>query len=87
MTKPLILLLSVLAFAACDNMPNRSASDNKSMPSTSRSDATVAPTAGDTASTNGAAAGKAGNRSDIGNAGTKNEPGMTEAMPSGMAPK
>ena len=88
MTKPLILLLSVLTLAACDSMPNRSASDTKSVPPTSRSDATVAPTAGSIPSNNGAAAGRPSNSGDAvnGSAGT-NASGTVEAIPSGMAPK
>ena len=87
MIKSLMILMSTFAFAACDGMPNKSAADSKTMPSTSRSDATMAPTAGTNPSSNGAAAGdRAGNRSDAGNAGTS-ESGMKDATPSGVAPK
>ena len=93
MTKSLMILLSALALAACDTMPNRTASDSKSMPSTSRSDtsgATGAATAGAVPTGSGAAAagraGTLGSGSTNGDAGIS-APGSTEVGPSGMAPK
>ena len=87
MIKFVAVLMSVFAFAACDSMPNKSASDSKATPATSRSDATVAPTVGIGSSSNGAAAGdRAGTHSVAGDKST-NESGMKDPTPSGMAPK